>query len=259
MSINEATGVVAFQQVAAALRDDIARGKIRQGEKIPSARELAEQFGVALTTAVRAVDELRREGVIETRRGRGSFVCERRELFRRADQRYQRNPEGLAPNRSESAEGGWLDHVDAEVWEEEAVEDIAERLGIAEGDPVSVVRYTWSVDGQPIQVSTQWEPLSLTAGTPIETPVDGTRGNPGVIARFDSIGLHIDHVDETTRTRMPNADESRRLNIGGGIPVFAIERTHWAGTTAVETANIIIRGDRMTLVSRHDVPMEENQ
>ncbi|MCP2234231.1 GntR family transcriptional regulator [Prauserella halophila] len=257
MSINEASGVGAFHQVAATLRDEIARGKIRQGERIPSARELATQHGVALTTAVRAVDELRHEGVIETQRGRGSFVRERTELFRRADQRYHRNPAGLAPNRAESAAGGWLDHVEAEVWRENADTDIAERLGVPEGDPVSVVRYTWSVDSHPVQISTQWEPLAITAGTPIEEPVDGTRGNKGVIARFDSIGLHIDHVDETTRTRMPSSDESQRLSIRGGIPVFSIERTHWAGETAVETANIIIRGDRMALVARHDVPKED--
>jgi GntR family transcriptional regulator len=256
VSINEASGITPFQQVAAVLRDEIARGKIRQGERIPSARELAARFDVALTTAVRAVDELRREGIIETRRGLGSFVCKRQELFRRADQRYRRHPEGLAPNRSESAEGRWVDHVDSEIWREDVTDDVAERLGIADGDPVSAVRYVWSVDGVPVQVSTQWEPLSLTAGTPIETPADGTRGNPDVIARFDSIGLHVDHVDEKIRTRMPSAEESRILQIGGGVPVFIIERTHWAGNTAVETANIVIRGDRMVLVSHHSVPLE---
>lgn len=257
MSINESSGVDPFQQVAASLRDDIARGKIRQGERIPSARELAQRFDVALTTAVRAVDELRREGVIETRRGLGSFVRERRELYRRTDQRYFRTSDGLAPNRHESSDGGWLDHVDAKIWFEDASPEIAQRLEIADGDPVSAVRYLWSVDGQPVQISTQWEPRSITAGTPIENPVDGTRGNPGVIARFDSIGLHVDHVDEIIRTRMPTADESTRLQIGGGVPVFTIERTHWAGPTAVETADIVIRGDRMVLTARHSVPMEE--
>jgi GntR family transcriptional regulator len=258
MTINDASGITPYRQVASALRDQIARGKIRQGAKIPTARELAEQYGVALTTAVRAVDELRKDGVIETRRGLGSFVRQTPELTRQGHNRYQRSSEGLAPNRAEAAAGGWLDHVDSESWREEASEDIAERLGISTGEPVSAVRYIWSVDGQPVQVSTQWEPLSLTSGTSIEEPASGTRGNPGVIARFDSIGLHIDHVIEDLRVRMPSGGESATLRIGSGVPVFMIERTHWAGDTAVETADIVIRGDRMVITTRHDVPRLES-
>jgi len=257
MMINEATGVTPSQQVASALRDEIAAGRLATGERIPAARELAEQFGVALTTAVRAVEQLRDEGLLETRRGRGSYVRRRPELFRRGDNRYRRNPEGLAPNRSESAEGGWTDEVDSKRWRENASAEIAARLDIAEGDSVTVARYRWTVDGEPIQVGTQWEPLKLTAGTPIEEPVDGTRGNPGVLQRFDSIGLYIDRVTEETRTRMPSSSESELLHLSAGIPIFDIRRTHWAGDTPVETANIAIRGDRMVITTTHDVPLPD--
>jgi GntR family transcriptional regulator len=257
MPINEASGVTAFRQVASALRDDITNGRYPNGARIPSARELADRYEVALTTAVRAVDELRAEGVIETRRGRGSFVRQAPELFRKGANRYRRHPEGLAPNRSESASGGWTDDVTATRWRETAGPDIAERLQLDEGDEVTAVRYLWTVEGQPIQSGTQYEPLKLTRGTPIEEPVDGTRGNPGVLARFDSIGLYIDRVDEQTRTRMPTSEESELLDIGSGIPVFAISRTHYAGQVPVETANIIIRGDRMVITTTHDVPIDE--
>lgn len=255
MEINEATGVTPSLQVAAALRDAIAHGTYSVGSRIPSARDLADEYGVALTTAVRAIEDLRAEGVIETKRGKGSFVLRSPELFRRGSNRYLRNPEGLAPNRSESAEGGWTDKVTAERWREQATAEIAARLELAADEEVTVVRYTWSVDGQPVQVATQYEPLKLTAGTPIEEPVDGTRGNPGVIARFDSIGLHVDRVEEQTRVRMPSTDDSRRLQLGPAIPVFKISRTHWAGATPVETADITIRGDRMVITATHEVPM----
>jgi GntR family transcriptional regulator len=255
MEINEATGVTPSRQVAAALRDAIAHGTYRTGSRIPSARDLAEEYGVALTTAVRAIEDLRAEGVIETKRGKGSFVLRSPELFRRGNNRYLRNPEGLAPNRSESAEGGWTDTLTDERWREPAKPDVAARLQLDAGDEVTVVRYVWSVDGQPIQVSTQYEPLKLTEGTPIEQPVDSTRGNPGVIARFDSIGLHVDRVEEQTRSRMPSTEDSRLLQLGPAIPVFKIVRTHWAGETPVETADITIRGDRMVITATHEVPM----
>lgn len=255
MAINERTGVTPYRQVAAALREEIAGGKYLTGQRIPSARELADQFDVALPTVVRAIDELRDEGLIETRRGRGSFVRNQQQLSRRGASRYQRTADGLSPNMTEAAAGGWHDTVTAEIWRESASEVIAARLGITPGDPVTVARYLWLVDGQPIQVGTQYEPLALTQGTPIEQPVDGTRGNPGVIARFDSIGIHVDHVDETTRAVMPSIEESDLLKLGEGTPIIKITRTHWAGATAVETADIAIRGDRMAIDVRHEVPL----
>lgn len=257
MTINERSGVKPSVQVASAIRDDIANGIFATGDKIPSARELAERFGVALTTAVKAVEDLREEGLIETRRGKGSFVRARAELFRQGTRRYSRTPAGLAPNMSEAQAGGWRDEVTATRWREDATPQIAERLHITPGDPVTVARYVWVLDDTPIQMGTQYEPLSIVGGTPIETPVDGTRGNPGVIARFDSIGLYIDRVEEKTRARMPTSEESQILQIGSGIPLLFLTRTHFAGDTAVETADIAIRGDRMVIHATHDVALPE--
>ncbi|GHH59784.1 GntR family transcriptional regulator [Lentzea cavernae] len=255
MSINQASGVAPFRQVAAALRDQISQGKYVAGGRIPSARDIATEFEVSPVTAQRALDELRADGLIETRRGTGSFVRQVRELFRKGANRYQRNSEGLAPNRAESSAGGWTDEVTAELWRQPAGSELAARLNVDPEEEVTAVRYLWTVEKEPVQVSTQYEPLRVTGGTSIEEPVDGTRGNPGVISRFDSIGVHIDRVEEETRVRMPNAEESEQLQIGAGVPVFAIKRTHWAADVAVETADIIIRGDRMVITATHDVPM----
>lgn len=61
-------------QVADALRNEIASGKLAQGEKIPSVRKLAERFKVAVMTAQSAVEALRAEGLVYTSPGRGTFV-----------------------------------------------------------------------------------------------------------------------------------------------------------------------------------------
>ncbi|MFC9898492.1 GntR family transcriptional regulator [Nocardia sp. NPDC127579] len=259
MAINEQSGVKPSVQVASGIRDDIASGKYPKGSRIPSARELADTYGVALTTAFKAVEKLREEGLVETRRGKGSFVSARTELFRQGTRRYARTPAGHAPNMTEANAGGWRDEVKAERWREQASAAIAERLQIAPGDDVTVARYTWFVDDAPIQVGTQYEPLALVRGTAIEEPVDGTRGNPGVIARYDSIGIYVDRVEERTRARMPTPEESRILQIKSGVPVLFLTRTHYAGDTAVETADIAIRGDRMVINAIHEVPVPEGK
>jgi GntR family transcriptional regulator len=247
-----------WRDIAADLRRRVDEGEWAVGERLPAVRELMDQYDTPSQGAlVRAIASLVDEGVLITdpkAPRRGVRVRARTQLFRRGASRYTRTPDGLAPNMHEAATGGWHDEVTAERWRENASEEVARRLGIAPGDPVTVARYLWLVDGQPVQVGTQYEPLALVQHTAIEEPVDGTRGNPGVIARFDSIGLHVDRVEEETRARMPSPEEREILQLGAGVPILHITRTHWAGQTAVETADIAICGDRMVVTTTHHVP-----
>ncbi|MFJ4964404.1 GntR family transcriptional regulator [Streptomyces sp. NPDC088729] len=63
-------------RVLDALRADIASGKLRAGDRIPSEADLCERHQVARETARRAVRVLRERGVVRTEWGRGSFVAE---------------------------------------------------------------------------------------------------------------------------------------------------------------------------------------
>lgn len=63
-----------FEQVAASVRAAIAAGRIGAGEKLPPAREIAAALGVNLHTVLHAFQDLREEGLIDLRRGRGAVV-----------------------------------------------------------------------------------------------------------------------------------------------------------------------------------------
>jgi GntR family transcriptional regulator len=63
------------EQIAEAIRAAIIAGEIVPGERLPPARDLAAGLGVNTNTVLRALRELRDEGVLEFRRGRGVSVA----------------------------------------------------------------------------------------------------------------------------------------------------------------------------------------
>ena len=66
-----------YQQIAADLRARIESGELAPGDMVPSITRLAQEYGVAKGTAVKALDVLRSEGLTRTVAGWGTFVAER--------------------------------------------------------------------------------------------------------------------------------------------------------------------------------------
>ncbi len=74
LRIDPESAVGLAQQVAGQVRMAIATGELEPGEKLAPARQLAAGLGVNMHTVLRAYSQLRDEGLIELRRGRGAQV-----------------------------------------------------------------------------------------------------------------------------------------------------------------------------------------
>ncbi|GAA3741717.1 GntR family transcriptional regulator [Leifsonia bigeumensis] len=75
--IDPSSGVPLFDQLAGSIRASTITGAIALGERLPSARELAQSLDINVHTVLRAYQLLRDEGLIELRPGRGAIVTGR--------------------------------------------------------------------------------------------------------------------------------------------------------------------------------------
>ena len=74
MKIEFNTSKPIYEQVIDEIKRQIARGEIEPNGKLPSQRELAEEIEVNPNTVQRAYREMENQNLVETKRGRGTFV-----------------------------------------------------------------------------------------------------------------------------------------------------------------------------------------
>lgn len=97
-------------QLAAEIGRRVDRGRLLPGDRLPSVRELATQLGLAPNTVAKAYRALERDGLLEGRGRRGTFVADRlapgspeaRARLRRAAETYASSARRLGFDRREA-------------------------------------------------------------------------------------------------------------------------------------------------------------
>jgi GntR family transcriptional regulator len=74
ISVDPRDATPIYAQVERGLRAAIATGRLGPGDQLPTVRQLAVELQVNANTVARVYGELERAGVIETKRGVGSFI-----------------------------------------------------------------------------------------------------------------------------------------------------------------------------------------
>ncbi|WPP30691.1 GntR family transcriptional regulator [Streptomyces sp. CL7] len=72
--IDRRSGVATYVQIVQQTKQAIRLGQLAPGDKLPTAREVVEATAVNPNTVLKAYRELEREGLVEARRGLGTFV-----------------------------------------------------------------------------------------------------------------------------------------------------------------------------------------
>jgi GntR family transcriptional regulator len=75
-AVNPSSTEPVYAQIVRQVREAVARGVLRPGERIPSVRDLALQLVINPNTIAAAYREMERAGLVYSQRGKGTFVAE---------------------------------------------------------------------------------------------------------------------------------------------------------------------------------------
>lgn len=213
---------------------------------------MAAGYQAAEGVVRQATMTLVREGLLVSRPGAGVFVRQRpqrRSLVRS----WFRERQGDSPFRQQMAEQGRRGSWEYASDTMQAPPEVRDRLGLEapDGERHDVMRtsYVFSSDDEgPWMLSTSWEPLALTKGTPIAFPEGGEFAGKGVTHRMAAIGIEVDAWDEEVWARPATRKEAQRLGVGAGSIVMVVERAYFAGEQVVEVADIVVPAESTKLV-----------
>ncbi|ROO51479.1 GntR family transcriptional regulator [Micromonospora sp. Llam0] len=203
-----------YREIAADLREAIARGDHPPGSRIPTEHELAESYGVSRETVRRALAELRAAGVLESARAAGTRVAT--PPVRLALTRYAavtdpgRTRAHLGPWETACADQGVTGSVELVAVESvPAPAQVAARLEVPAGTSMVLRRRRHLADGHVVQVHESWMPSTLVAGTVLAEPgkVVG-----GVYAAMMAAGVRPATASEELSARP--ASEAERTALG---------------------------------------------
>lgn len=206
-------------------------------ERFPSEHELMADYDVSRYTVRDALRRLREQGVVDSARGRGTFVRSPRieqplgamySLFREVEAR------GMEQRSTVQAQEA---RTDARV---------AERLGLAPDEPLFYLERLRLADAEPLALDHAW--LPLVVAEPL-LRADFTR--TGLYDQLAELtGVRLTGGQESIRAVVPDAAQRRALGIGTRVAGLFIERTGCLRGTPTEWRETLVRGDRFSVVAQ---------
>jgi GntR family transcriptional regulator len=220
-----------YVQIIEHYRREIAGGRLRDGDMLPSGREIAAQFGVSVATAAKVATGLQALGLVTPRPGAGTVVTAPRPP---ADRAHGGPVLITLAARGPAAAGSEAKVTDAGIVR--APREIAGQLG---ADPLADVirrRQVTARDGQTAAVLTSWFPASLAEDCPDLLRTAALDGEvPGYRPAWG---------EDWLSARPPTSAEAREFAIKRGSPVLIAHcRRFDAGDAVIEYAELVSRAD----------------
>jgi GntR family transcriptional regulator len=237
MTVNHRNGTPAYKRIQSEIRDRIASAILKPGDAVASERELAKAHKVSLMTARHALAGLEHEGIVERRRGAGTFVAVPKIHFNKLmSYTEQMSSRGLVPRTRVLV---------AKVIEHE--QEIAARLGLPAASQVLKIQRLRLTGEEPFALETCYLPASDfpdLASAPL--------GRSSLFAILEhDYATKLAYADEEVDATTADAEIAEMLSVPRGASVLRIRQIIYSVQGKATIYGIgFYRSERHSLVIR---------
>jgi GntR family transcriptional regulator len=228
-----------YARIEETIATEIAQGEYRPGDQLPTEDELLQRFQVSRITVRRAIQNLVSRGLLEIRRGLGTFVLSPRieaELTKLTGFVEDMNAAGRKATARVIGQG-----VVA------ASARVAQRLQLANGTKVMQIKRVRLAGGIPISFDETYLPLPL--GKQIVR--NDLRRHPIFDLLEEEYGVPLVEADYELEAVIASKAVADALQVRVGSPIFQIERTSMTtGNQPVDYEVLSYRGDIVRFVTK---------
>jgi len=228
-----------YARVEGVLADEIADGGFKVGDQLPTEGSLLARFGVSRITVRRAIQNLVNRGLVEIRRGKGTFVAAPKitqDLTELSGFVEDMHAIGRKPTARVIAK----EPVSADS-------TVANHLGLTKGERVIRIRRVRLADRVPLSFDETFLPLDI--GKKIIT--DNLKVEPIFSLLERKYGVPLIEADYKLDAVLAESEVAAALRVKQGSPVFRIERTSYSTDgRPVDYERLHYRGDLVRFATR---------
>ncbi|MEN6601104.1 MAG: GntR family transcriptional regulator [Bryobacteraceae bacterium] len=235
---DKSSGTPVYLQIAEGIREILKRGLMSAGTVLPPERILCEQYGVSRMTLRQAFDVLNREGLIETQRGRGTFVSPKR--LAKQQQEMRSFTEEIR------ARGGAPSSQLVSLLVQKATAEARHFFGDPMDDRVFEIQRLRFSDGEPLALETVQIPCRLC---PNLDRFDLANHSLYKILE-ENYGLMLTHCVEEISAARPERMHKKLLGAPTPVAVLVIKRKTYAAEVPVEFGTTVYRAEAYSAIVR---------
>lgn len=228
-----------YARIEETIAKEIAQGEYRPGDKLPAEDALIERFQVSRITVRRAIQNLVSRGLLEIRRGLGTFVLSPRieaELTKLT---------GFVEDMKSVGRKATARVVSQGVVAASA--RVAERLQLTKGTKVMRIKRVRLAEGTPVSLDETYLPLLLGK----QIVQNDLRLHPIFTLLEERYGVPLVEADYELEAVIATKAVAEALQVTVGSPIFQIERTSMTtGNQPVDYEVLSYRGDLVRFVTK---------
>ena len=234
-----------YETVKNSIHQRIAEGGGQPGVRLPSERELVQQFGCARMTVHRALRELEAEGLIERRQGSGSYVAELHPIS---------NLLQVRDIHDEIAERGHLHTTRVcGVTRERSTAEVATAMRLRKGTAVFRCQLVHMENGVPIQFEDRHVNPALA---PDLLRQDFTQVTPSHVL-FEHAPLT--EAEQVVEAVLATSEQARLLDVPAGSALLMVSRRTVSQGRVASIARLYHPGSRYRLIGQFSAPGQEGK